>query len=212
MTVSVSAIMASVGYTIQDPSALRWGGAVALDAVNEAQREIARLKADACTKKQSVALSPGIRQTIPAGGIRLISVIGNTGGRSVQKVEASELNRQYPGWTSEAGSATIKAWMFDDSDPKAFLVYPQAPATGASLDIIYSAIPETVLDTGNISIGDEYKPSIEAYVVYRALSSSTSLADAGRAAQFYQLFLSTLGMSDKADLDVSPNRRMNVNR
>lgn len=212
MTIPVSSIMQSVGYTIQDPSFIRWGGALALDAMNEAHREIVRLKADACIKKQALVLVSGVRQTIPTAGLRLISIIGNTGGTAVYHTDESTMSRQYPGWTNEQAATSIQAWMFDDADPKAFLVYPKAAATGASLDIIYSSMPDAVTDPGNIALGDEFRSSIEAYMVYKALSANTSLADAARAAQFYQLFLSTLGMSDKADAEVNPNRRINVNK
>lgn len=210
MTVSVASILSTVAIITQDPSYTRVGEDFLVRAVNSAQLEIVRMKPGAKIVKAALPLVQGVRQVIPSTGIRLVSVIKNTSGSAVRRADEKEMTLQYPGWSTEQASTTIKAWMPDESDIKAFLVYPQAPSSGASLDITYSAVPEAVTSAGNISLPDEYKPSIEYYVAAIAFGVNTSLADSQRSSQYYQMFMNSIGMEATADAGIMIKRGLNA--
>lgn len=164
MTVSIESILDRVQTTLQDTTGVRWPVTSELELwVNDAQREIALLKPDASAKNTGVAMVAGTKQTIPNDGNRLLRVVRNltavagTGKRSVRIVDREVLDSQTPNWhdntvTGDAAhSALVKHYVYDESNPRNYYIYPGATvdtgnndAAQAFLEIVYSANPELV--------------------------------------------------------------------
>ena len=150
MSVSVQSVIDRVQVTLQDTTGVRWPVANELVLwVNDAQREIALFKPDASAQNETITLVAGTKQSIPSNGNRLLGVVrnmsaasGGTGSRSIRLVEREVLDAQTPTWHDPASSgdaahsAVVKHYVYDDSNPRNFYVYPGV-AGDAYVEIIY---------------------------------------------------------------------------
>lgn len=219
MTVTVQSVIDRVQAVLQDTTGVRWPvvGELVL-WVNDAQREIALLKPDASAKNETITLATGTKQDIPSGGNRLLKVVrnmsaasGGTGKRSVRLVDAEVLNGQTPDWhdpsvTGDAAHTNIvKHYVYEESNPRNFYVYPGV-AGNAYLEIIYSANPDTVAQSGNLDIPDIFANAVMNYVLYMAYMKDAEYAgNAQRAGTHYQIFQAQVTGKGQIDAITNPN-------
>lgn len=220
MTVSVQSVIDRVQTVLQDTTGVRWPvvGELVL-WINDAQREIALLKPDASAVNESVALDDGTKQSIPAGGNRLLRVVRNmsgtgdsaTGARAVRLVDREVLDAQTPDWHSNqvTGDAThgteIKHYIYDEANPRNYYVYPGVDGD-AFLEIIYSANPATVDKDDNLSIPDIFANAVMNYVLYMAYMKDAEFAgNSQRASQHWQLFSTSVAGKGQIDAITNPN-------
>jgi len=125
-------IIRKVRILLNDPDGVRWPDADLLGWLNSAQLQIVAVRPDAKATKVDHALALGVEQAIPVNGTKLLDVIRNTTGRAVTLISRDQLSSFEPDWYKAIPGAVIKHYTFDDSDPKAFEVYPPA-AVGAKV-------------------------------------------------------------------------------
>jgi hypothetical protein len=225
MPITAQSIVRRVVETLQDNTSVRWPVNELVRYLNDGQREIVLYRPDAMVTNAAVALAAGSKQSLPANGTKLIEVVRNTGGgrRSVRLVNREILDSQSPGWHNITGATEILHFMYDPRDPKIFYVYPPAAASGASLDVVYAAMPTDITEpadgalytavTGNISVPDIYGNVIQDYVLYRAYSKDSEYAgNAARAQAHYGAFANALGVEMKATVNFQPSPVANPNR
>lgn len=219
MSVSVQSIVDRVQITLQDTTGVRWPVTSELVLwVNDAQREIALFKPDASAKNTTVTLVAGTKQAIPNDGNRLLRVVRNmsaavdgTGARAVRIVDREVLDAQSPTWhdptvTGDAAhGAIVKHYIYDDSNPTNFYVYPGVTGS-AFVEIIYSANPVSVTQNDNLDIPDIYANAVVNYVLYSAYMKDAEYAgNSQRAANHYQLFMSSITGKSQIDAVTNPN-------
>lgn len=219
MSVSVQSIVDRVQITLQDTTGVRWPVASELVLwVNDAQREIALFKPDASAKNTTVTLVAGTKQSIPNDGNRLLRIVrnmsaasGGTGARAVRIVDREVLDAQSPTWhdptaTGDAAhGAIIKHYIYDDSNPINFYVYPGVTGS-AFVEIIYSANPVSVTQSDNLDIPDIYANAVVNYVLYSAyMKDAEYVGNSQRAANHYQLFMSSITGKSQIDAVTNPN-------
>ena len=210
--------------TLQDTTSIRWTVAELVRYLNDGQREIIIHRPDATVTNASQALAAGSRQTIPSNGTKLMDVVRNTGGnkRAIRLCAREILDAGVPGWHNLAGVTEIVHFMFDPRDPKTFYVYPPAAASGASVELVYSALPTDVTEpaagtdytavSGNISVPDIYGNALQDYILYRAYMKDAQFAgNAGRATAHYAAFANAIGLEIKATVAVAPTSPANPN-
>lgn len=222
MTVTVQSVVDRVQTVIQDTTGVRWPVVSELVLwVNDAQREIALIKPDASATNETVTLVTGTKQSIPAGGNRLLQVVRNmsaassgTGKRSVRLVGRAVLDGQSPDWhdPTVAGNAAhtniVKHYVYDEANPRNYYVYPGV-AGNAYLEIIYSANPATVTLTDNLSIPDVFANAIMNYVLYMSYMKDAEYAgNQQRASSHYGLFTTSVTGKAQIDLVTTPNPEM----
>lgn len=225
MAITAQSVIRRVVETLQDNTSVRWPVNELVRYLNDGQREIVLYRPDAMVTNAAVALTAGSKQALPANGAKLIEVVRNTSGtkRSVRLVNREILDAQSPGWHNITGATEILHFMYDPRDPKVFYVYPPAAASGASLDVVYAALPTDVTEpadgslytavTGNISVPDIYGNVIQNYILYRAYSKDSEYAgNAARAQAHYGAFADALGVEMKATVNFQPNTVANPNR
>lgn len=225
MPITAQSIVRRVVETLQDNTSVRWPVNELVRYLNDGQREIVLYRPDAMVTNAAVALAAGSKQSLPANGTKLIEVVRNTAGgrRSVRLVNREILDSQSPGWHNITGATEILHFMYDPRDPKIFYVYPPAAASGASLDVVYAAMPTDITEpadgalytavTGNISVPDIYGNVIQDYVLYRAYSKDSEYAgNAARAQAHYGAFANALGVEMKATVNFQPSPVANPNR
>lgn len=220
MAVTVQSVIDRVQKTLQDTTGVRWPVVDELVLwVNDAQREIALLKPDASAKNITVTLTAGTKQEIPSDGNRLLRVVRNmsaasngVGKRAVRIVQREVLDAQTPDWhdpsvTGDAShTAVIKHYIYDESNPRNFYVYPGVSGTSSFVEIIYSANPATVAQNGNLDVPDIFANAVMNYVLYMAYMKDAEYAGNNqRAASHFQLFMSSITGKGQIDALTSPN-------
>lgn len=208
MATTAQSIINSVAVTLQDTGFIRWTAAELLQWLNDGQREIAMLLPEASTTFVNFTLVGGTKQTIPANGTRLISVVRNVTGtrRAIRLVDRMVLDAQKPTWHSETGATTITHYCFDPRVPKNFYVYPPAAASGAGVELVYSIAPTNLTSaSANIGLDDIYVNALTDYILYRAyLKDAEYTMNAERAKLHYEAFGASLGVKNQTDATVEP--------
>lgn len=225
MPITAQSIIRRCVETLQDTTSIRWPVAELVRYLNDGQREIIVHRPDAMVTNAAQALVAGSRQAIPSNGTKLIDVVRNTAGnkRAVRLCSREILDAQSPGWHNLAGVTEVVHFMFDPRDPKTFYVYPPAAASGASVDLVYSALPTDVTEpaagtdytavSGNISSPDIYGNVLQDYILYRAYMKDSDYAGNGqRAMAHYTAFANALGIEIKGTVMVAPTSPGNPNR
>ena len=221
-TLTGANLISRIQDILQDTTSIRWPEAELLRYINDAQREVCNLRPESTATTANMACAVGTKQSLPTGGLRLIKVTRNmssaagsaTGKRAVRLVDADILNTQEPNWHDPtvsgdaAHTTTVKHYIFDEDDPRAFYVYPGASSTSTFLEIVYSAAPTDLTATSStISVDDIFANAIIDYVLFRCyLKDAEYAGNQQRAGTHFQLFSSSLGAGGQAQFNVSPNQ------
>lgn len=212
MATTVTSILAKAKQILLDASAVRWTDDELLGWLNEAQRQIVVIKANAYVKSSAVQLVAGTRQSLPDDGVQLISVVrnmgfnGNVPGRVVRYVSRETLDAQLPTWHSYTASTAANHYLFSGLDPKHYYVFPPQPAAGMGyVELVYGAVPPDATAGGSISMDDIYMSPMLDWILYRAFSKDTEFAaDQGRSASHLQAFTTSLSGKVNAETGVTP--------
>lgn len=213
MTVLASEIIDRVRTQLVDQAATkRWSDDELLRHLSDGQRTIAAISPDVITKVAVVQLAAGTRQSLPADGNQLLSIMRNMGtdgatpGRAVRVIRRDVIDDQNPNWHAEPKMNYTYNYVYDPLDPKAFFVYPPSNGSGR-LEINYSYTPvEIDALTDEVDVPDLYVTALTDYVLSRAhmkdADSSGGSATAGMFLQLFQAFMQTTG---DAEVAVNPN-------
>ena len=225
MSIAAQAIIRRVVETLQDTTSIRWPVAELVRYLNDGQREIIVYRPDAMVTNASLTLTAGTKQSLPSNGAKLIDVVRNSAGtkRAIRMCAREILDAQSPGWHNLSGVTEIVHFMFDPRDPKVFYVYPPAQSAGASVDLVYSALPTDIAEpaagtdysavSGAISVPDIYSNALQDYVLYRAYTKDSQYAgNEARAQARYAAFANALGIEIKATVAVAPQSVGNPNQ
>jgi hypothetical protein len=203
-----SAIITKAQTIIQDATGVRWPETELLGWINEGQREIVLLKPDSSVRNESKILIAGTKQSIPADGIVLISVVRNMGttgtspGKAVRSINRQILDEQVPDWHAATAASSAAYCVYDGRNPKVFYVYPPQPAVSPGyVELIYSAAPADMATVSSaITIDDIYSGSLLDYCLFRAYSKDANYAGNNEMAMaHYQKFVETLSLKEKIE-------------
>lgn len=211
-TIISSTVIEKAQIILQDTTGVRWpSDTELLGWLNDAQREIVILKANAFVKNTALKLAAGTKQALPSDGVQLIDVVrnlgvtGNTPGRAIRIVMREVLDAQRPNWHSETTASEVKHYMCSPLDPKNFYVFPPQPsASQGYVEIVYGASPPNATLNGAISVDDIYQNVLVDYILYRAYSKDTEYAaDQQRAASHQKAYI--LSLTGKAQMEQGAN-------
>ena len=223
MALTVKNILDRVQITLQDTTNIRWTQAELLNYLNDAQREIALLKPDATSINTNIQLATGTQQSLPDGGNRILRVLRNmssaagdaTGGRAIRQVSLESLDAQDPNWHDPTATGLskhttiVKHWVYDESDPKVFYVYPGV-AGNAFVEIVYSVVPG-VLDyssngSSTLGVNDIYGSAIMNYILFMAyMKDAETASNQSRASSHLTLFQQAVSLKGEMDQVNSPS-------
>ena len=220
-TLQAQHILSRVRNILQDNTGVRWTDGEMFDYLSDGQREIANFRPDATATHANVQLATGTEQTLPADGLRLLSVSRNmsgtaanaTGARAISKVNLDVLNSEEPSWhdptvTGKATHGTIvKHYIFDERDPRKYYVYPGV-AGNAYVEVIYSKNPTSIgANTDLIQVDDIFANALINFVLYRAYLKDAEFAgNQQRSGTHYQLFFQSLNFSKATTLNEAPQQ------
>lgn len=210
-----AALVSKVSELLTDVTNVTWAVADIQQWLVEARTQIIGLRPDANVVIANLDLTQGeTRQSLPAGAVRLLDIPRNINqddspGKAVVLTERSILDDVEPNWHASAESDVIDNFVYNDSVPNSFYVYPAAGAN-ARLELHYSAVPSDP-DFGadpDVEIQDVFGPAMVQYAVWRCLSrADDAVPDSQSADAHYQKFLQLLGLEGESKRSSSPKNR-----
>ena len=205
-TITGSSIVDRAGVLLQDLASVRWERSELLAWLNDGQRAAVALKPELSTSTAPLQLAAGVtKQAIPSGALRLLNVTRNLGaagttpGAAIRVVDRASLDAFVPTWHADANAVgLIQHFIPDAGDPRAFYVYPKAPATAWYIEVVTSVPPADTNDSGGaIGIDDVYAPALLNYVLFRAYSKDAeAAASAQLATSYFAAFRAELGVAE----------------
>jgi len=224
-SILASTIISRAAGMLHDISFDRWSSADLLSYLNDGQIAVCNIKPDAYVVNIAYQLSAGTKQSIPDGssnfqdpnsntieaGIMLLDIVRNMGtdgltpGNIITLVEMEQLDLARSGWHNVTASPTVVHYMFRESDPKRFYVYPKQPVSNMGwIEIVMGAVPGNIPNINTvITLDDIYFNPLLDFLLYRAyMRDDDSSADKDLALVYYQQFeraLLTKEMREKAD-------------
>ena len=214
MTTPVQSILIRVQTTLVDVAGKRWPATELAQYLNDAQRALITVRPDQNTVMEPMVPVAGARQQLPANAVCLINISGNTAGRNISKVDMALMDASNRDWSISNQSTVFSHFMYDLKDPRTFWLYPPSKATGASIDLVYSAMPTDVptpsgaaytTATGNISVPDQWANALTNYVLGRAYARDAEYAgNAQVAAAYMGAFTSEVAVQLQSSTAVSP--------
>ena len=217
-----------VSVLLNDEDNDRWSDAEHLTAINDGQKEICLLKPDAYIVNVAYPLVAGTKQTIPDGtvsyldpdsatidaGIMLLDIVRNMGtdgatvGNTITLVDMEEMDNSLPGWHSVTAAAAVVHYMFRETDPKRFYVYPPQPTSSFGyIEIVMAAVCSDIATLATaITLDDIYfTPSID-YVMYKSyMRDSDFAANYDLAQKYYDSFVRALLGKEAREKADDPN-------
>lgn len=171
----------------------RYSDAVLLGYVNQSLQRMAILRPDLFTEIVDITTTADVAvQSLPAEAIRLVDIFQVKNGNAITEVDRETMNRNYPGWMSEASGTPVN-FMRHVKNPDRYFLYPR-PAAGVVLVGEYSKSPADYTINASIDvIADTYFPIVVDGTVYLAESIDDEHVQSGRAKLFYDSFVEQLG-------------------
>lgn len=215
MTVTAQTIIDRVRTQLIDEDAVRWTDAELLRWLSDGQRAVVAFSAGASSTTAVKAMVAGTRQSIPADGHMLLTIVRNlsadqvTAGRACRIVSREILDAQDSNWHNAAQSATVLNYIFDPQEPTHFYVYP--PNNGAgSVEMVYAVKPGEIASLSTALVVQEiYQTALIDYVMYRAHQKDSDYAAGQQVALgYYQAFLTYMGQGEGSQLSSNPNLQM----
>lgn len=194
---------------IDEGATPQFSTAYILDLINEATPAILSLKPTALTTTENVTLGSGVRQTLPTGTIYLHDIIANVGSALViRRIDEEQLDVFQSNWRSVTATIAVEHYMYDETDPKSFQVYPPNNGSG-SVTVRVTKIPSKLVDINDtVALKDDFKPAYIYYVAYRIMDAdSDEINNENRADRFYSRFAEALGVKIQNRMNYSPNAR-----
>ena len=188
-----------------DPPYVRWEQPEMFGWLNDAACEVVIRRPAARAVTGTISLVAGTKQAIPTGGLELLDVVRNVGGRSVRRTDRQLLDDSAPDWHSMKPSSTVRQYTFDERTPTIFYVYPPAKA-GVQIEALYSEAPPAVAaEDDELDLDRAYIGPLVSYILYRALAKDSEFANGALAAAHFQAFTEALGTNNQITTAVSPN-------
>lgn len=206
MAITARSVVQRAADVLKDATGVRWGADELVRWLNEAQLALVSMRPDATVTLGTVTLAAGVRQLIPASGVKLIQVLNNAAApkTSIRPIDRRLLDEQTPDWRSMTAASAVRYYYQEAGDPRAFYVYP--PATGGTgVELLYADTPAAITEpaagsdytavTGNIGVPDVFNAALLDYVLYRAFSKDSELTvNAQRATAHLAAFTAALSV------------------
>lgn len=227
----VSEILDRARTVIQDETSVRWTLRELLMWLNDAIMVVSDLKPSSAARTVAVPLVRGTLQALPVGYASILRPVRNLRSgeadrrprRVITVVSEDSLNALNPEWHDEYAvrySQQAAHFIFDETNPKAFYVYPGNDGSG-ELEMVLAAIPEAIAtpaDPENLAsynipfpLDATYGPPLLDYVLYRAYTKDAQfVGNAQRAALCMQQFATALGVKVQTAANSSPNAKAGV--
>jgi len=197
-TTTAQQIISLASIVLNDTEQVRWTADELLGWVNDGLRSLVTLRPDQGATSAVFHLVAGSSQSLPAGGLKLLDIINNTGvsgaeaGAIVRETDRKMLDAVSPGWHYSTAATEIANYCYDPLTPTVYFVYPPSDGLGTLLGV-YAKMPTPITLSDVIPVNDRFSTALVNYVLYRAYAKDSEEAtNAAAAAGYYQLFKSEI--------------------
>ena len=188
-----------------DPPYVRWEQPEMFAWLNDAACEVVIRRPAARAVTRPIALVEGALQRLPEGGLQLLDIVRNVGGRPVRRTDLQLLDDSDPSWTLRKPASAIKHYMIDERTPTTFYVYPPAKEA-VVVEALFSEAPPAVAEEDDLlDLDRAYMGPLVSYILYRALAKDSEFAGGQLAAAHFQAFSEALGTNNQTTAAVSAN-------
>lgn len=210
-TILASAITARAGRILFDDTHVAHPEAELLDWLNDGQRVAVIHKPDANSVVQTVQLQEGTEQVIPTDADRFIRLIRNMGadgltpGRIIRQGDWEDMDHNNPSWHTDTADGEVRHYFYDARFPQSFFVWPPQPDPAHHVQGAFSMATADVDDPDNpITISDLYADALLNWMLFRAYSKDSKRRDPAKAASYYNLFATQLGIKERMEILAEP--------
>lgn len=208
----VQALLDNVRDALSDPGEIAWTDPALLSYLNQALLALASVRPDAVIVNAVLTLAAGSQQTLPAGGLRLMSILynANSGGTpippAVRHIERLSLDDVIGSWLTTQPSASCYEYWYDEADPRRFWTNPLQ--AGVKVTANYAATPATVTDPDtDLTVDATFAPALQEWMLYLAWRRDDETSpNAARSLAHRQSFFDLLGVKAGADAAASPKK------
>lgn len=205
MAIRAGDVLQRAGIILNDEEFVRWTKEELFAWLNDAACEVVIRRPAARAVTTEIELVEGTLQRLPEGGLELLDVARNVGGRSVRRTDRQLLDDSAPDWHDMKPVGAIRHYTFDERTPTVFYVYPPAKA-GVKVEALYSAAPPHVsADDDQLELSRAYMGPLVSYLLYRALAKDAETSNGNLAAAHFSAFSEALGTNNEVTAAVSPN-------
>jgi len=194
-------ILDSVATTLLDVAHRTWPTLELLGYLNEAMNATAAARpADFYVLELSTALVAGVIQELPDGGILLIDVPRNTGGRIVTQVDKSLLDEADRFWPAATPQAQVESFTFDPRNPRRFVCFPPNNGIGM-VDLVFGSVPPALTyENGSeeMPCPDSYQTPLTNFVLAKAYAKNSKRQDLVKTSSYMQMWGQALGLESQA--------------
>jgi hypothetical protein len=180
-------------YILQDADSAgyRQTDAELLAYVQSGIAEASVLRPDWFQSKRSMVCTVGeCEQSLTfADAQAILRVVGVTGGAAMTPFDLAAMDAFNRNWKADtAGPA--RQWSAYPGDLLKFYIWPKAPATAQSIDVMYTRNPITLALGDTITdVPQSAQPALVMYVVAKAEMKDDESVNSGRAIAAYQNFI-----------------------
>lgn len=191
-----------VAELLNDEGLDAWHTPFLLHVINEGMIRLAYVLPMATAKRGSFPVESGTLQSLPDDEVlKIIKVEAlldeqGTVVSTLRQSSTAELQGMDSSWM-EQSCALADFWLPDESDHRAFWLYP-APTDSVKVRVLYSSSPPTLTQaSGEISWKPEYVTNLINFVLARAYEREGTHPD--KASYYYQLATNELGITQQID-------------
>lgn len=208
MAQTVGAVVDRAKRILQERgTGIRWTDEELLGWLNEAYVAVAIQRPDAHSVVTMHGLEEGAKQSLPAGGLRLMDVIADAQGRAIRQTTRRTLATMRPDWQAETPGERFEFYLVDERLPTHFWLYPPAQQ-GVEVELAYVATPPlhatdslSAVAGDALSVSDRYTTPLLDFMLYRAFAKDAETpANLSRSQAHFQAF--QIGMQGKGQGDV----------
>ncbi|UXD25310.1 hypothetical protein FORC065_2506 [Yersinia enterocolitica] len=200
--ISIAEIMGRVNTQLKDTAWLRWPLAELCDYYNDAVRAVILARPDAGANSEVLTATPGTRQVLPEGAIRLIDLVRVVGGRALRPVPREVLDSQYPDWHQMTGP--VECYSYNELTPNLYYLFPGAPQS-MGIEAVVARVPAAVAiddlaEVTPVPLDALYVNPLVDWILFRAFSKDGEAgANLNLAMQHYHAFSDQLGVKQNAE-------------
>lgn len=205
-------ILNAVRDALTDPGKTTFPDLVLLEYLNQSLLMLTIARPDATSIVDVITLAAGSEQSLPARGLRLLSVFGNVSGSSligpsVRSVERSSLDDVMGSWLTETADTKCYEYWYDEKNPTKFWTNPVS--AGTKIKASFSASPDVLTDVDDaVPVDDSYSSALQEFMLYLAWRRDDEISpNYQRALAHRQACFDLLGIKAGADVSSSPKPR-----
>ncbi|WP_070988473.1 DUF6682 family protein [Halofilum ochraceum] len=204
-------IIDTAARQLSDTGNTRWGRDALADYLSWTLAEMAGLYPDSVAELDTMKLTSGAEQDMPAdvirwmGGVRNMGSDGSTPGRAVHNGDLATQEAFDPDWITRRPKKEVRDVFFTLSAPRKFYVAPPISTANSDVHLQYKAAKQppdgeaiAADETAELPVTDDYFNVVLNGVLAYAYGEDTGYADLQLADRYAQSFYQALGIDRKA--------------